>query len=202
MMNWLLPRLKTFKDAHPAIELRLDVNYGQVDFVRDEISVAIRNNTIPPPADVILRDLMREWIGPVCAPEYARTHPIAQPGDLETARLLSTRTRPHAWTDWARSLGHSKLTLEPQDAYEHFYLLIQAAACGLGVALVPRMLVEGDLQAGRLVAPCGFVPGPYKLVLWIARHLRARPDVRALAGWLESEMSKPLEPQGSARLHT
>ncbi|WP_204322257.1 hypothetical protein, partial [Streptococcus pneumoniae] len=55
---------------------------------------------------------------------------------------------------------------------------------------VPRMLVEEELRAGRLVAPFGFAPGPYTLVLWIAPHARARADVQALVGWLESEFHR------------
>ncbi|MCB1540190.1 MAG: LysR family transcriptional regulator, partial [Rhodoblastus sp.] len=48
-----------------------------------------------------------------------------------------------------------------------------------------------DLRSGKLVAPFGFVPGPYRLVLWVAPHLRLRTDTRALVDWLTSEFRKP-----------
>jgi len=57
--------------------------------------------------------------------------------------------------------------------------------------MVPKMLVIDDLRSGKLVAPFGFVPGPYRLVLWIAPHLRARPDTKALVAWLTEELRKP-----------
>ena len=66
--------------------------------------------------------------------------------------------------------------------------MIQAAAFGLGVAVVPHMLVINDLESGRLVAPFGFVPGPRQLFLWIAPHLGSRKDVKALERWLTREM--------------
>ena len=189
MMKWLLPRLGRFKRDHPAVELRLNVNYGEVDFIRDEISIAIRNDMYQPPPTAIARPLIREAIGPVCHPDYAERLSLSTPADLVRARLLSTETRPQAWSEWATAIGAANLGLAPHDRFEHFYLVIQAAACGLGVALVPLLLVESEIATGHLVAPLGFTPGPHALSLWIAQHLRARTDVQQLAAWLRAEMA-------------
>ncbi len=173
MMNWLLPRLERFKRDHPAVELRLNVNYGEVDFIRDEISIAIRNDMYQPPPTAIARPLIRQEIGPVCHPDYAERLALTKPADLAQARLLSTETRPQAWVEWAQAVGAPVLRLAPDERYEHSYLVIQAAACGLGVALAPYLLVEREIAAGHLVAPFGFTAGPHALVLWIAQRLRA-----------------------------
>ena len=69
-MHWLIPRLASFKESYPKAEVRLNVSFGMVDFVKDEIGVAIRVDSIQPPKDVILQPLIREEIGPVCAPSY------------------------------------------------------------------------------------------------------------------------------------
>lgn len=190
MMHWLIPRLGTFKAANPEIDLRLNVNYGEVDFIRDEISVAIRNDMIRPPQEVFLHKLVPEEIGPVCSPDFAGRHDLGDVSALLGLRLLLTRTRLSSWDDWRHAIGRQDLPLEAAEKFEHFYLLIQAAAFGLGVALAPRILVQDEISAGRLVAPFGFVPGPYHLVLWIAPHLRTRPDVKALVAWLCHEMVK------------
>ena len=189
MMYWLIPRIGAFHELHPEIELRFNMNYDRIDFVRDEISVAIRNSMIEPPKDVIIKDLADEWIGPVCSPEYAAKH-FATAADLHQCTLMSTKTRLNGWTDWVNSSAHS-LQLRSQKSYDHFYLLIQAAACGLGVAMVPKILVLDDLRSGKLVAPLGFVVGPFKLVLWIAPHLRSRTETKALVEWLTKEFRKP-----------
>lgn len=188
MMNWLLPRLGRFKRDHPAVELRLNVNYGEVDFIRDEISVALRNDMFQPPPTAVVRELLREEIGPVCHPDHARLHRLRTPPDLVRARLLGTGTRPHAWREWAQASGTQLAALRPHESYEHFYLVIQAAACGLGVALAPRLLVETELASGQLVAPFGFAMGPHRLTLWTARHLAARADVQQLTDWIGHEM--------------
>lgn len=193
MMHWLIPRLGIFKRSNADVELRLNVNYGEVDFVRDEISVAIRNSMYRPPHDVVVKRLIDEEIGPVCQPEYAARLGLATPDDLQPARILATATRPAAWAEWASALDRPDLGLATHESYEHFYLVIQAAACGLGLALAPRLLVESEIRTGRLVAPFGFTPGPHHLELWIAPHLRSRADMRRLVAWLQEEMGRPEE---------
>jgi len=188
MMFWLIPRLETFKTAHPAVELRLNISYGDVDVIRDEISVAIRNSMYRAPSSAVVRKLISEEIGPVCHPDYAIRKALRRPNDLAGARLLSTATRPQAWSEWAAAVGLPDFTIVPHETYGHFYLVIQAAACGLGIALVPRMLVESEIAAGHLVAPFGFARGPHHLELWIAEHLRSRADLRQLSSWLQRQM--------------
>ena len=189
MMHWLIPRLGAFKAANPKVEIRLNVNYGMIDFVKDEISVAIRLDSIKPPKEVIVEPLIREEIGPVCSPAYLAHHPITHRGDLRKVRLLASATRPDAWQEWWAAADADASVLPPHETYEHFYLQNQAAACGLGVGVSPRILVADQLAEGRIVAPLGFAAGPHNLVLWVAPHLRLRPDLRALVGWLKSEMS-------------
>jgi LysR family transcriptional regulator, glycine cleavage system transcriptional activator len=189
MMSWLIPRIGAFHELYPDIELRFNMNYDRIDFVRDEISVAIRNSMIEPPKEVIIKEMIDEWIGPVCAPDFASKH-FRMASDLERCVLLASKTRPGGWADWVRTAGLSS-ELRSKKTYDHFYLLIQAAACGLGVAMVPKILVLDDLRSGKLQAPLGFVAGPFKIVLWIAPHLRARSETKALVDWLTKEFRKP-----------
>lgn len=188
MMYWLLPRLNRFKDAHPEVELRFNMSHGPVDFTRDNVSVAIRLSSIEAPKDVVKDDVAPEWMGPVCSPEYLRQKRIESMDDLARARLMVSRTRTSAWDDWARCSGLPDMALRVDESFDHFYLLIQGARCGLGLANVPRMLVRDDLTSGTLVAPLGFVRGPNRLAIWIAPHLSRRPDVVKLVDWLHDEL--------------
>ena len=188
MMYWLLPRLSRFQEANPDVELRFNMGYGPVDFARDNISVAIRLSTIEPPKDVIRTGDVTEWIGPVCSPAYLRTHRMKSTADLPRARLMVSRTRAHAWDEWSRCCGADVEALHVAEAFNHFYLLIQAAKCGLGMANVPRMLVHDDLNSGALVAPLGFLAGPNKLSIWVSPHLSRRADTVRLVDWLTEEL--------------
>ncbi|KQW56420.1 LysR substrate-binding domain-containing protein [Variovorax sp. Root411] len=187
MMRWLIPRLAQFKARHPTVELTISADHGPLDLLRDGIGVAIRNDVVKPPQDVIVRPMMREWFGPVCSPEYAQKIGLATPQDLSRANLLGTGSRPQAWNDWREAVGSTQQAVVPSESFEHFYLVLHAAACGLGVAIAPRFLVEDDLQSGRLIAPFGFVEGLRQVVLWLAPNVRTRADIRAFADWLEAE---------------
>ena len=188
MMYWLIPRLARFQEAHPEVELRYNMSHGSVDFARDNIGVAIRLSTIEPPQEVIRSDIVAEWVGPVCSAEYLRTLRLASVADLSRARLMVSKTRPNAWVDWSHCCGQDSGDLRTDEVFDHFYLLIQAAKCGLGLANVPRMLVRDDLNSGALVAPLGFAAGPNSLVIWVAHRLSRRADTVKLVNWLTGEL--------------
>ena len=188
MMYWLIPRLARFQEAHPEVELRYNMSHGSVDFARDKIGVAIRLSSIDPPQEVIRSDVVAEWVGPVCSGEYLRTLRLVSAADLSRARLMVSKTRPNAWVDWSHCCGQDSGDLRTDEVFDHFYLLIQAAKCGLGLANVPRMLVRDDLKSGALVAPLGFAAGPNSLVIWVAPHLSRRADTVKLVNWLTAEL--------------
>ncbi len=193
MMNWLIPRLRNFKELHPEVDLRLHVDYASIDLVREEVSVAIRNDNVAPPPDVIVKQLIAEEIGLVGSPEYfLRSGVPKRLQDLaEEHRVLGTKTRPTAWSAWFEAVGSdTPPAFKPHEMYEHFYLMIQAATFGLGVAVAPRIIVEEEISAGRLAAPLGFVPSKNNLVLWIAPHRRNSNELRQLVTWLAEEAAR------------
>ena len=188
MMYWLLPRISRFQLAHPEIDLRFNMSHGPVDFARDNIGIAIRLSSIEAPKDALVTDVVDEWVGPVCSATYLQSHRLQSVADLPGSRLLTSKTRPSSWTEWLKASGQSAASLHVADAFEHFYLLIQAAKCSLGIANVPWLLVQDDLRAGTLVAPFGFVRGPNRLVLWLDPHVGSSPEVDALEQWLIGEL--------------
>lgn len=195
MQHWLIPKLPDFRMQHPNVQFRLNVNYGEVDFARDGISIAIRNTMYAPPEDVVIVDMIAEEIGPVCNPEYLLRNGLKSPSDLNAARLLGTATRRGAWSEWFSASGNGTPNIDISEEYEHFYLMLQAATFGAGVAIAPRYLVQREISAGQLVAPYGFVMGPHKLQLWIAHHLRLNQEVKVLRNWIQTQMSEESELQ-------
>jgi LysR family glycine cleavage system transcriptional activator len=153
MMRWLIPRLPALSAAVPELDVRLSAAGGPVHFDRDGIDLAIRRNDFKFPASVHSRRLFDEMIGPVCSPDLGTR--LTSIDRLATLPRLHARTRPSAWDDWAEA---RRITLPPVRAqtFEHFYISLQAAVAGLGVAIGPLALVHDDVQAGRLVAPFGF----------------------------------------------
>ncbi|MFI6522768.1 LysR family transcriptional regulator [Spirillospora sp. NPDC050679] len=183
LMRWLIPRLPGLADAVPGLSLHLVASGGPVAFDRESIDVAVRRNDFDIPGDLTAFELFDEQVGPVCTPELAGR--LSRPEDLAHVPRLHTSTRPTAWADWAEDRS-TPLPPAPEQTFEHFYLSLQAAASGLGVAIGPRALVHDDLEAGRLAAPFGFSrDGSAYLLL---TPLPPQDDrVTALVSWLRGQ---------------
>src|SRR5690606_15956521 len=133
--------------------------------------------------------LMPDILVPVCSPSLTRGEtPLRTPDDLRAHVLLHTASRTHAWPDWFVSVGvhHHAPTEGP--AYGHFFMTLQAAIEGRGVALVPRPLVLDDLACGNLVMPfdlCAESSGGYYM---LCRHHQWESDrIRRFRDWLLAE---------------
>jgi DNA-binding transcriptional LysR family regulator len=147
-MRWLIPRLPRFHADHPDLQLHLVAAGGPLDFARSGVDLAIRRDDFHWDNQLFNQKICDEWIGPVC-------HPTS-PTQLDGQRLLHSTTRPAAWPTWLRLSGQQARHNERSD-YEHFYLTIQAASAGLGLAMASALMVRDELDSGQLQAPFGFV---------------------------------------------
>src|SRR5690606_19972414 len=67
---------------------------------------------------------------------------------------LHTTSRPEAWRRWYQAQGRDySPTVNAGPRYELFTMSIAAVKEGMGVALVPRFLVQSALDAGDVVMP-------------------------------------------------
>lgn len=184
MLRWLIPRLYDFNARHPAIETRLSASYAPVDFARDGVDAAIRLDGALPPVGVEAHPFLEEQVGPVCSPALLRQKGLRQPADLKRHTLLHTDSRPEAWPHWVKRSGVRGVDPARGPHFDHFYVLLEAAVGGLGVALAPQPLVAEDLKLGRLVAPLGFVPSGRRYQLLVPQALRDAPKIKAFRSWL------------------
>ncbi|MFG3348510.1 LysR substrate-binding domain-containing protein [Streptomyces sp. NPDC048018] len=204
LMRWLIPRLPELAARHPGLTVHLSAGGGPVAFARDTVDVALRRDDFPVPEGVSRVPLFAEWIGPVCRPELA-----ARLLGGEPVTLLHTSTRPAAWDDWRRLTGSGRAAAgapEPSRApapaadqtFEHFYLALQAAVAGMGVAVGPYALVRDDLLRGQLAAPYGFVADGTGYGLLSPRPPERDARTATLLGWLR-EQAAHLTPSAGDR---
>lgn len=146
--RWLIPRLAGFSAAHPGITVNFNTRNVPFDFASDRLDAAIHFGDTSWPG-VIAHRLMGEEVLPVCAPTLSLT----TIGDLAQATLLQHSTRPRAWADWLAAVGHAEINGLKGPKFEQIAMTIQAAVAGLGVAILPRFLVEEEIAGGRLVVP-------------------------------------------------
>ena len=144
---WLVPRLARFAKLAPDVTFDLSATLDPVDFDRDPRDMAILRASLPvtgAEADVLaFEDLIV-----VAAPELAAG--VLEDAALARLPLLQQATRPSLWLDWFRDAGLDPITLLRGPRFEQFGMVLAAARAGLGVALVPEMLVRDDLAAGAV----------------------------------------------------
>ena len=144
---WLVPRLARFAKLAPDVTFDLSATLDPVDFDRDPRDMAILRASLPvtgAEADV----LAFEDLVVVAAPELAAG--VLEDASLARLPLLQQATRPSLWLDWFRDGGLDPITLLRGPRFEQFGMVLAAARAGLGVALVPEMLVRDDLAAGAV----------------------------------------------------
>ena len=201
-VKWLIPRLFDFHAQHPGIEVRLRTTDTGTDAAREGCDLLItagEASDTPRDAATAL-PLFAERLGPVLSPALvARTGVLRTPADLARQPLLHTRARRSAWATWAAAAGADwpEAAAAAGPVYEHYYFTLEAAVRGLGIAMAPWHLVVDDVQAGRLLAPFGFVASGYDY-LALRRTGAAHPRLDVFCAWLVAQahaMPSPLSAQ-------
>lgn len=180
-INWLIPRMEQFKSLHPHLYVDLSIGDFAVDFNQGRYDIAIRSSTVIPKGFNYIK-LMDEDLCLVCAPSLApKLNTVA---DINHVTLLKHTTRPELWDYWAKKVG-LVLTQEQTFGVEHFYMLSQAAASGMGAALIPRFFIEEQLSNGSLVIPfdAPFI-SPYAYYLLTPKSPSLPLKVQAFIDWL------------------
>ncbi|MCB1404763.1 MAG: LysR family transcriptional regulator [Rhodobacteraceae bacterium] len=141
--RWLMPRIPRFVRRHPEITLHFATRIGRFDLVAEGIDAAIHSGRGDWPG-ARLTLLMAETVMPVSAPTLAGRGVSSQP-------LLGLTSRPQGWSDWWTKTGQSGPVPAPSMRFEQVSTLAQAAAAGMGVALMPPFLIRPELETGALV---------------------------------------------------
>lgn len=148
---WLIPRLESFYEANPRINISIVTNENLDDINRDRrIDLAIRygrfdhgNNSI---------ELITESIGMYASPLY-----LSKLKDFSDATLLETEwvnksLQPITWEAVVKSHKHNVDAATPTKTrkFSQEHHMIQAALASQGVALVSSLLIENSLNQGWL----------------------------------------------------
>jgi len=154
-MRWLIPRLDSFHQAHPQIEVAVTTVTTVHEELRGGFDVAIRRgfagegNWPRYQATPVLDEADTLIMSPAL---FAKC-PIRSPADIEKHVLLTSETRPGDWTDWLEVAGSSHLTGRPRRLFDHFFVTRQAVEDGLGIGVGPLPLLDTDIASGRIMLP-------------------------------------------------
>ena len=191
--GFLVDLLAEFRALHPHVRFDVDLSIGQRDLIGDGYDFAIRmTRTLDPSLVARSLGLMRERI--IASPAFLVRHApegIREPGQLSRLEAL----RNNHFRDegqWLLQRGDERARVQVQGtlAINSFIAMRRAALHGLGMAKLPRYLVDDELRNGRLVEllPDWQLPGtPVSLVYPSREHLpqRARVFRDFVVAWFE-----------------
>ncbi len=148
----VVPSLPRFFERYPEVSVELSVSDRFVDLVAERYDVALRVGSVASEG-LVVRRLGAEPAVAVASPDYlARRGTPEAPDDLLAHECLRYTLVParHEWR-FADRRGERVIPATGRFASDHGGSIHAAALRGLGVAWMPRFMVDEDLREGRLV---------------------------------------------------
>jgi DNA-binding transcriptional LysR family regulator len=193
--RWLIPRLPDLAVEQPDLVVHIETRTRPFMFTDTDFDAALYSGT---PAQVAswagtrAIELISEDVVPVCAPQLLGGRKQLKPDALTTMPLLQQSTRPEGWRQWFDAQGLPAPLALAGPRYELFSMTAAAAAHGMGVALVPRLLVEAELARGELVVACDKpLRGERSYYLVTPDRGEDKPALQAFAQWLQGSCTPP-----------
>ena len=188
-MRWLIPRLARFHDAHPGTQVEVATTVTFADGLRGGYDLAIRRGPKTWDRHHATR-FLEETDTVIASPNLLAHRPLRALSELAGHTLLSTETRPGDWPDWLTAAGLGLVSEARFMRLDHFFVTLQAASDGLGLAVGPFPVLDADVAARRFVTPFPAIRVPresyYALVPDDADKTRS---LRAFVRWLVAEGS-------------
>lgn len=189
--SWLVPRLVSFTENYPHIEVRVETGSALVDMRRDRVDIALRHGLGDYPG-LDVTALMAPVLIPVVAPHLLQAgQMLSEPKQCLHFPLLHDSDRAD-WSLWLTAHGvEADERAQRGSMFEDDYLLIRAAISGQGIALVPEAYAREEIKEGRLVQVLD-KPWPARFAYYIVTRPGAnkRPEVEAFIAWIRNEAAR------------
>ena len=186
--RWLIPRLPDLAARHPDITVHIETRTRPFMFADTPFDAALYAGTVDQVnnwAGTRSVRLLAEEVVPVCSPALMGSQASLSPEAIAQLPLLQQSTRSEAWRQWFDAMGVAAPLALSGPRYELFSMTAAAAAHGLGLALVPRLLIEDELARGELVVACNQpLRGKRAYFLVTPERGEERPVMTTFQAWL------------------
>jgi DNA-binding transcriptional LysR family regulator len=151
----LMPVLATYLDRYPDVQVELSLSDRFVDLAEEGFDAAIRVGRLPD-SNLIARPLRASPRIACASPDYLAKHGQPQtPVDLLQHNCLAFLFPSGPERHWRfprpDGKGEEYVTVRGRLDVNGGLALREAAIAGLGVILQPQMMLQEDLDAGRLI---------------------------------------------------
>ena len=192
---WLIPRLSSFQNLHPEIDIRIDASNKPVDLSVSDIDIAIRYG----PASRMPEGATRLFGNQLIAVASPRL--LEQEGGIQSAQDLTRFTlietsEPHSshldwltWRHWFNAQGLHGVQPVRWLHFNYAYQMVQAALNGQGVVLARPPLIAQSLANGELVEvlPGGRNDSPMAYWLLVNPSQVPSEQVKAFCEWVMAQ---------------
>ncbi len=147
----LVPSLRRYREIAPDVTLDFTLTDRNVDLVEEGFDIAFRIGTLPD-SRLITRSLAPYRMMIAAAPDYlARRGKPQHPSDLASHETIGFT--PSARSPWRLSKGEDvmEVALARSITVNSGQAARTAACAGLGVVMLPTILLASDVQAGHLM---------------------------------------------------
>ncbi|WP_226627606.1 LysR family transcriptional regulator [Alloyangia pacifica] len=146
--RWLMPRLPKFLAQHPELRVDVSTTTGVFDLGSRQCDLALHFGQPLWPGGQCTY-LCSEIVVPV-AGGALRAQRATRAEDLRALPKLHVTSRATMWDEWFASQGLEAPESQGGHWFDEFALSIEAVKAGLGLALLPRYLIEAELERGEL----------------------------------------------------
>jgi DNA-binding transcriptional LysR family regulator len=156
MMQLQIRQLLThFLKQYPKVQLELELTSRRVDLIHDDIDLAIRTNfNATENSSLIVRDVIKTQHCLVASPDLLKGQIIQSFTDLQnfSSIVLGTQHNHYHWQMQHLNGQESFIVpLQPRIKSNDLAGVYYAALDGLGIADLPYLSVQHDIEAGRLI---------------------------------------------------
>ena len=155
MERQIRPLLNQFLKEHPKVTVEIELTSRRVDVLHDDIDLAIRTNfAANEDSSIIVRDVIKTTHCLVASPELLNHHVIENVTELcdFPTVVLGTQDQFPRWL--LHNIKHPEqieIPLQPRVRSNDLAGAYYAVLDGLGIADLPYLTVEKDIESGRLV---------------------------------------------------
>ena len=152
--QWLVRRMNTFLQGAPGVAFNMVPLSKEVDFATDGLDVAVLRGC-GAWADAHAHRLFAEMVVVVAAPSLIPAGTTLDPSDYHRFPLIQNAHRPDSWLRWMEAKGLERRDNIAGPRFGQTNMVIEAAVSGMGLAVVPTVMIDEELANGTLHAALG-----------------------------------------------
>jgi DNA-binding transcriptional LysR family regulator len=180
-----------FLAKYPGIELTLELDDRFVDIQNEGYDAIVRHGPVDDDR-IIAKRLSASRRVLVASPDYLKR--FGTPTSLqELGQHRGIMYGNRGAADWRFRMGRKWVVARPQVALRvnNGMLMRDAAAAGLGIALLASFLLKNPLKRTLKVLDIGAEPEGATIYIAYPEHLRESGKIRALTEWLRRSIGDP-----------